>query len=197
MTASRLRPQAPPLGPGPAPPLPVLLVVDSLDGGNAERYVVDLAIALHQRGWPVHVACSTDGVRAAALADAGVPVTVLLGELVKRRVSGRYARALHRLVAEQRPAVVHAHLFASAAAAVQAVRDLPVPLVVTEHIEAPWRDRRDRAVSAWCTARPTTWSPSPPRSGTCSSPTTGWHRSGSRCCCRRRPRRCRRADPSR
>ena len=42
---------------------------------------------------------------------------------------------------------MHAHLFASAAAAVQAVRDLPVPLVVTEHIEAPWRDRRDRAVS--------------------------------------------------
>ena len=147
MTASRLRPQAPPLGPGPAAPLPVLLVVDSLDGGNAERYVVDLAVALHRRGWPVHVACSTDGVRAAALADAGVPVTVLLGEPVKRRVSGRYARALTRLVAELRPAVVHAHLFASAAAAVQAVRDLPVPLVVTEHIEAPWRDRRDRAVS--------------------------------------------------
>jgi hypothetical protein len=37
MTASRLRPQAPPLDTGPTPPLPVLLVVDSLDGGNAER----------------------------------------------------------------------------------------------------------------------------------------------------------------
>ena len=147
MAASRLRPQATPLGPGPAAPLPVLLVVDSLDGGGTERYVADLAVALRRRGWPVHVACSTDGVRAAALADAGVPVTVLLGELGKRRVSGRYARALTRLVAELRPAVVHAHLFASAAAAVQAVRDLPVPLVVTEHIEAPWRDRRDRAVS--------------------------------------------------
>ncbi len=147
MTASRLRPQAPPHASGPAPSLPVLLVVDSLDAGGAERCVVDLAVALRRRGWPVHVACSTGGVRAAALADAGVPVTVLLGELVKRRVSARYERALARLVDELRPAVVHAHLFASAAAAAHAVRDLQVPLVVTEHTEAPWRHRRDQAVS--------------------------------------------------
>ena len=95
-------------------------LVDSLDGGGAERYVVDLALALTRRGWPVHVACSAGGVRAGVLADAGVPVTVLLDGLVTRRVSGRYERALRRLVAEVRPAVVHAHLFASAAAAAHA-----------------------------------------------------------------------------
>jgi glycosyltransferase involved in cell wall biosynthesis len=147
MTGSRLRTPVPLRSAGPPPPLPVLLVIDSLDGGGAERYVVDLAVALRRRGWPVHVACSAGGVRAGVLADAGVPVSVLLDELVKRRVSGRYGRALRRLVAELRPAVVHAHLFASAAAAVHAVRDLAVPLVVTEHTEAPWRDRRARAVS--------------------------------------------------
>ena len=147
MTGSRLRTSVHPRGAGPAPPMPVLLVVDSLDGGGAERYVVDLAVALRRRGWPVHVACSAGGVRAEVLADAGVPVTVLLDELIERRVSGRYGRALRRLVAELRPAVVHAHLFASAAAAAHAVRDQPVPLVVTEHTEGPWRDRRARAVS--------------------------------------------------
>jgi glycosyltransferase involved in cell wall biosynthesis len=125
----------------------VLLVIDSLDGGGAERYVVDLAVALQRRGWPVHVACSVGGVRAGVLADAGIPVTVLLDELVERRVSGRYGRALSRLVAELRPAVLHAHLFASAAAAVHAVRGVHVPLLVTEHTEGPWRDRRARAVS--------------------------------------------------
>ncbi|MGR6962958.1 glycosyltransferase [Geodermatophilus sp. URMC 61] len=147
MTGSRLRPPAPAPSAGTPRPLSVLLVVDSLDGGGAERYVVDLAVALRRRGWPVHVACSVGGIRAAALADAGVPVTVLLDELVKRRVSGRYERALTQLVADLRPAVVHAHLFASAAAAVHAVRDRSVPLVVTEHTEGPWRDGRARAVS--------------------------------------------------
>jgi glycosyltransferase involved in cell wall biosynthesis len=147
MTGSRLRASDPPPRAGTPPPLSVLLVIDSLDGGGAERCVVDLAVALRRRGWPVHVACSVGGIRAATLADAGVPVTVLLEQLVERRVSGRYERALARLVAELRPAVVHAHLFASAAAAAHAVRDQPVPLVVTEHTEGPWRDRRARAVS--------------------------------------------------
>jgi glycosyltransferase involved in cell wall biosynthesis len=132
---------------GAAPPGAVLLVIDSLDGGGAERYVVDLAIALRGRGWPVEVACSTGGVRAGALTDAGIPVSVLLGGLVKRRISGGYGRALRRLVRDRRPAVVHAHLYASAAAAVVATRGLSVPVVLTEHTEAPWRDRAARAIS--------------------------------------------------
>jgi len=130
-----------------AAPMPVLLVIDSLAGGGAERYVVDLAVALRRRGWPVEVACSTGGVRAGALAEAGVPVSILLDTLVKRRVSRRYGRSLRRLIEDRRPALVHAHLYASAAAAAQATRDLAVPLVITEHTEAPWRGRRAREVS--------------------------------------------------
>jgi glycosyltransferase involved in cell wall biosynthesis len=132
---------------GPVPPRSVLLVIDSLEGGGAERYVVDLAIALGDRGWPVEVACSIAGVRAGALADAGIPVSVLVGRLVKRRVSGPYGWALRQLVQQRHPAVVHAHLYASAAAAVVATRGLSVPVVLTEHTEAPWRDRAARAVS--------------------------------------------------
>ena len=145
MTASRLDSPARPRST--ETPGPVLLVVDSLDGGSAQRCVVDLAVALRRRGRPVHVACATDGAGAAVLADAGVPVTVLLDQPSGRRTTGRPERALRELVAELRPAVVHAHLFASAAAAAHAVRGSAVPLVITEHTEGPWRDRRARALS--------------------------------------------------
>jgi glycosyltransferase involved in cell wall biosynthesis len=129
-------------------PRRVLLVIDSLDGGGAERYVVDLAIALRSRGWDVEVACSAAGVRAARLRAANVPVNVLAGSLVKRRLSLRYVRALRLLLAQGRYDVVHAHLYASAAAAAAAVpRD--TPLVLTEYSEGPWRSWRARAVSRW------------------------------------------------
>jgi len=129
-------------------PRRVLLVIDSLDGGGAERYVVDLAIALRSRGWDVEVACSAAGVRAAPLRAANVPVNVLAGSLVKRRLSLRYVRALRRLLAQGRYDVVHAHLYASAAAAAVAV-PRNTPLVLTEHSEGLWRSWRARAVSRW------------------------------------------------
>jgi L-malate glycosyltransferase len=130
------------------PPRRVLLVIDSLDGGGAERYVVDLAIALRSRGWVVEVACSAAGVRAAPLRAANVPVNVLAGSLVMRRLSLRYVRALRRLLAQGRYDVVHAHLYASAAAAAVAV-PRKTPLVLTEHSEGLWRSWRARAVSRW------------------------------------------------
>jgi len=126
---------------------PLLLVIDSLDGGGAERYVVDLALALRARDWPVEVACSAAGVRASALLDAGIPVQVLGQRLVKRRVCPAYSRALRRLVLARPPALVHAHLYASAAAAVSATAGLDVPVVVTEHTEGPWRTGPARRLS--------------------------------------------------
>ena len=126
----------------------MLLVIDSLDGGGAERYVVDLAIALRSRGWDVEVACSAAGVRPGQLRASDDPVNVLAGSLVKRRLSLRYVRALRRLLAQGRYDVVHAHLYASGAAAAAAV-PRHTPLVLTEHTEGPWRSRRARAVSRW------------------------------------------------
>ncbi len=136
------------------PPRRVLLVIDSLDGGGAERYVVDLAIALRSRGWDVEVACSAAGVRAARLRAANVPVNVLAGSLVKRRLSLRYVRALRRLLARGRYDVVHAQLYASTAAAAVAV-PRGTPLVLTEHSEGLWRSWRARAVSRWFYRRAT------------------------------------------
>jgi glycosyltransferase involved in cell wall biosynthesis len=126
----------------------VLLVIDSLNGGGAERYVADLAIALRSRGWDVEVACSVAGVWAAPLRASNVPVNVLAGSLVTRRLSRRYVRALRRLLVQGRYDVVHAHLYASAAAAAAAA-PRNTPLVLTEHTEGPWRSWRARAVSRW------------------------------------------------
>jgi Glycosyltransferase Family 4 len=96
----------------------------------------------------VEVACSVAGVQAAPLVASNVPVNVLVGSLVKRRLSLRYVRALRRLLVQSRYDVVHAHLYASAAAAAAAA-PRNTPLVLTEHTEAPWRSWRARAVSHW------------------------------------------------
>lgn len=140
--------------PDPAPELRLLLVVDSLDGGGAERHVVDLAGALRRRGHDVTVACSVGGVLADGLGAAGVPLRPLVGSLVKRRVSLVFAARLRRLVREGGFDLVHAHIYASAAAAALATARTGVPLVVTEHTEAPWRRRGARAFSRWLYGRP-------------------------------------------
>jgi hypothetical protein len=94
----------------------LLLVVDSLEVGGAERHVVDLTVALSRKGHEVALACSVAGELSDALHGTNVQVRPLLDRLVKRRVSVAYARGLRRLVGEQRFDLVHAHIYASAAA---------------------------------------------------------------------------------
>ena len=125
------------------------MVVDSLEVGGAERHVVDLAVSLSRREYEVTVACSVAGDLSESLEEANVPVRSLLDQLVKRRVSAGYARALRRLAKEERFDLVHAHVYASAAAAAIATVGTGVPLVVTEHTEAIWRGRRARLVTRW------------------------------------------------
>lgn len=125
----------------------LLLVVDSLEVGGAERHVVDLAAALRRKGHEVAVACSAAGELSDLLGAANVPLRVLLDRLVKRRVSVTYTRRLRRLVKEQRFDLVHAHIYASAAASALATLGTGVPLVVTEHTEGAWQGRRAHLVS--------------------------------------------------
>jgi len=129
--------------------LRLLLVVDSLEVGGAERHVVDLATALHRKGYGVEVACSVSGGLSEPLEVAGVPVWPLTRRLVKRRVSLAYARGIRKLLRERSFDLVHAHIFASAVAAAIATRGTGVPLVVTEHTEASWQTWRARWVSQW------------------------------------------------
>ena len=130
-------------------PLRLLLVIDSLDVGGAERYVVDLAVALRGKGYEVTVACSVAGALSDQLEREGIPVRPLLGRLVKRRTSMAFAWKLRRLLRAERFDLVHAHVYASAAAAAIATLGAGVPLVITEHTEAPWRTRRARLFSRW------------------------------------------------
>jgi glycosyltransferase involved in cell wall biosynthesis len=128
-------------------PIRLLIVVDSLEVGGAERHVVDLAVMLAREGYEVMVACSVAGGLSEALGEANVPVRPLLDKLVKRRVSVAFARELRRLIREERFDLVHAHIYASATAAAIAVLGTGVPLVVTEHTEALWQGRRERWAS--------------------------------------------------
>jgi L-malate glycosyltransferase len=127
----------------------VLLVVDSLEVGGAERHVVDLASALHRKGYEVEVACSIAGGLSKPLEEAGVPVRPLTRRLVKRRVSLAYARGIRKLLREGRFDLVHAHIYASAVAAAIATRGTGLPVVITEHTEASWQNRWARRCSQW------------------------------------------------
>ena len=133
----------------PARPPRLLLVVDSLEVGGAERHVVDLASALHRKGYEVEVACSIADGLSKPLEEAGVPVRPLARRLVKRRVSLAYARGIRKLLREGRFDLVHAHIYASAVAAAIATRGTGLPLVVTEHTEASWQNRWARRCSRW------------------------------------------------
>jgi glycosyltransferase involved in cell wall biosynthesis len=127
----------------------LLLAVDSLEVGGAERHVVDLALALHRKGYGVEVTCSVAGGLSEPLEAAGVPVWPLTGRLAKRRVSLAYARGIRRLLRRGGFDLVHAHIFASAAAAAIATLGKGLPLVITEHTEASWQTWRTRRVSRW------------------------------------------------
>ena len=124
-----------------------LLVVDPLDFGDAERHVVDLAVALRRKGYEVTVACSVGGELCRLLQESGIPGRVLIEWLVKRRFSLAFARKLRSLLKGGRFALVHAHVYASAPIAAVATLGLDVPLVITEHSEGSWRTWRARQIS--------------------------------------------------
>ena len=130
-------------------PLRLLMVVDSLDVGGAERHVVDLVLALQREGHAVTVACSVSGSLAESLEAARIPVRPLVGWIVKRRVSLPYALGLRKLLRENRFDLVHAHVYASAAASALATVGTGTPLVVTEHTEALWQGTNGRLFSFW------------------------------------------------
>ena len=134
-------------------PLRLLLVVDSLEVGGAERHVADLARALAGKGHGVEVACSVDGALSGPLQQAGVTVRPLTGGIVKRRVGPAYAARLGRIIKREGFDLVHAHVYSSAVAAAIATLGTGTPLVTTEHTEALWQGRTARVISGWASWR--------------------------------------------
>ena len=95
------------------------------------------------------MACSVAGALAPAAERAGLAVRPLLSRRVKRRLSLPYAWKLARFVRREAFDLVHAHIYASAAASALATVGTRVPLVLTEHTEAGWRTRRARWFSRY------------------------------------------------
>jgi glycosyltransferase involved in cell wall biosynthesis len=127
----------------------VLLAIDSLDVGGAERHVVGLGSALVRREYDVTLACAAGGALRAAAEAAGITVCVVGRHPVKRRFDIGYALGLVGILRHTAVDVVHAHLYASATAAAAAVAGTRIPLLVTEHSQADWRSRWAR----WCSRR--------------------------------------------
>jgi glycosyltransferase involved in cell wall biosynthesis len=125
----------------------ILLVVDSLDVGGAERHVTDLALALHARGHRVVVACATGGPLLHELESAGISIRVLCDRAVKHRIDFLFARRLRRVLRAGAFDLVHTHLYASTIAASLATIGMGCALVVTVHSEGKWQRRIARAVS--------------------------------------------------
>lgn len=131
----------------------LLVVLDSLQMGGGERHAVDVAIALHRKGYHVTVACSTNGVLSRELEQEGIPVLYLMKRLVKRRFSPTYAFRLRKLIKNGSFNLIHAHIFASVVAATCASLGTGIPVVITEHSQASWRGRLSRGMSRWAYAR--------------------------------------------
>lgn len=77
----------------------------------------------------------------------GAPVHILGAGTVKRRESDPFATKLTELLSGRRFDLVHSHMYASTFAASIAGPRCETPLVVTEHSEAGWRDRRAQAIA--------------------------------------------------
>lgn len=131
----------------------VLLVVDSLALGGAERSVVSLATALHTQGHHVAVAASGGGPLASELAAIPIANSILAPEPVKRRVSSTYADNLLTMLIEQDADIVHAHCYASIVAAALALQGTSTPLVITEHTESRWQGPAERGQHRWAQSR--------------------------------------------
>jgi glycosyltransferase involved in cell wall biosynthesis len=125
----------------------LLLVVDSLDMGGAERHVIALGSGLAEVGHDVTIACSSAGVLASMANDAGLHVRPLLNYRIKRHLSFPFAYQLGRFLRRQCFDLVHAHIYASAAASAVATLGMHIPLLLTEHTEASWRTYHARLIS--------------------------------------------------
>jgi len=121
----------------------ILMVADSMAIGGAERHVIGLSAHLVRAGHDVRLLCSAGGPLLCDAVDAGIEVRLLGEQLVKRRVSKEFTTFVGAELDRRPPTIVHAHMFASAAAAAGAMKCQPCPLIVTEHSEALWRTPAD------------------------------------------------------
>src|SRR3954469_3627563 len=119
-----------------------LALLGGVDAGGQNVHVAELAAALGRRGDEVVVHTRRDDTRRAREVrfarrvvvdhvDAGPPTELPKDELLPHMDA--FARDLHERWAAEPPDVVHSHFWMSGLAAIEAARDLGIPVVHTFH----------------------------------------------------------------
>lgn len=128
----------------------VLLLIDSLGSGGAQRQVVETALGLDASRFEVSILIYHD-IRelGAALDDAGIEVTLLRKQ---GKFDLRFAFRLWRYLRRRRPHIVHSFLFIPNVLARTVARLAGVPTVITSERnvdlpQTPWRCRVERLLS--------------------------------------------------
>ena len=133
----------------------VIVVSPRLESGGLQRYLIAVARGLMERGHEIVVAYGGEpSAQERWLREREIRVERVAREILDARTTPRWAIGLRRLVAKERPDVVHAHsLTAGAVAALVAPR---TPRLVTLHGVLAGREKRDawlaRVLSARITA---------------------------------------------
>src|SRR3981081_1699573 len=119
----------------PGQPQRVLMVIDHLDIGGAQRHVSLLAQGLAERSHEVHLVHTG---RPSVDVDPRVHVRCLMSGRVARREEPLLDTRLVEYAVETGPTVIHAHLYASALAGAHASSRLGTPLVLSHHSAGTW-----------------------------------------------------------
>ncbi|HEY4866899.1 MAG TPA: glycosyltransferase family 4 protein [Candidatus Dormibacteraeota bacterium] len=124
----------------------VLLLIDHLGIGGAQRHTALLASCLVQAGHEVALAFT--GTAQLAVAP-GVRAMPLRPEPVSRRRDRALEESALTAAERFRPTIVHAHLYASALAGAAVAERHQIPLVLSHHSNGTWQTESDRRLLAW------------------------------------------------
>lgn len=128
------------------PPKPpsILYVITKSNWGGAQRYVYELAVEAHRRGYLVSVAVGAPGELVERLHEAGIATHLIpgLSRDVRLGADLRALVGLAALIHRRRPAIVHANSSKAGFIAVLAARAMRVPhIIFTAHGWA-WNELR-------------------------------------------------------
>ena len=127
----------------------ILYLITKSYFGGAQRYVLDLALAVKNKGYDVVVGCGPKGELISRLEDAGIPVRIL--ENSQRDLSFvaeiKTLRELYRLIKTEKPDIVHLNSSKMGLLGVLVARALRTPQIIftahgwpfLEHRSLLWR----------------------------------------------------------
>ncbi|MBN2713021.1 MAG: glycosyltransferase [Planctomycetes bacterium] len=123
----------------------IILAIESLSVGGAERIVIDLANNMNRDEWKAHVVClSTAGELAGQLDD--IPLHVL-GK--KPGLDFSIIDRIRYLTDEIKPDIINSHLWTANTWMRFALRKSDIPLIATEHNRDLWKRLHHRVIDRY------------------------------------------------